>query len=278
MHCEFPLYVLLIAACVLPCTSVHAAPFVDRICHPQDAPDVGAKVRLGPPRVVMLAPEGDTSWGSFNFPSVWRLRDGRLVCAVCIGQDEMSSDADYHYLWYISDGRAEHWTHAVVNEDEAESFVRERITLSDGRQLYYKPKMVSVDKLSCKPIPSFEGIGYKGMNVYYRLGEMDDECRYLTMYSRGPRESEWRTGKATMDPDIIVPAYKETAIEKDSALGPTHSAIATPICASWLSTWEMIGCPRWGFTRARTVRSTLGPRTVRGSAYTTLPGAHLLKT
>jgi len=227
MHCEFPLYVLLIAACVLPCTSVHAAPFVDRICHPQDAPDVGAKVRLGPPRVVMLAPEGDTSWGSFNFPSVWRLRDGRLVCAVCIGQDEMSSDADYHYLWYISDGRAEHWTHAVVNEDEAESFVRERITLSDGRQLYYKPKMVSVDKLSCKPIPSFEGIGYKGMNVYYRLGEMDDECRYLTMYSRGPRESEWRTGKATMDPDIIVPAYKETAIEKDSALGPTHSAIAT---------------------------------------------------
>ena len=197
------------------------------ISQPEEAPDVGAKIRLGPPRVVMAAPLGDTSWGSFNFPNIWRLRDGRLVCAVTIGQDEMSSDADYHYLWYISDDEGEHWTHAVVDENEAESFLRERITLSNGRQLYYKPKMVSVDKLGCEPVPRFQGIGWKGMNVYYRLGEMDAECRSLDMYSRGPGESTWRKERAMMDPDIIVPAYKETVLEKDSVLGPTHSAIGT---------------------------------------------------
>jgi hypothetical protein len=197
------------------------------ISQPEDAPDVGVKIRLGPPRVVMAAPLGDTSWGSFNFPNLWRLRDGRLVCAVTIGQDEMSSDADYHYLWYISDDEGEHWTHAVVDENEAESFLRERITLSDGRQLYYKPKMVSVDKLGCEPIPRFPGIGWKGMNVYYRLGDMDAECRSLDLYSRGPGESAWRKERAMMDPDIIVPAYKETVLEKDSVLGPTHSAIGT---------------------------------------------------
>ena len=96
-----------------------------RISQPEEAPDVGAKIRLGPPRIVMAAPLGDASWGSFNFPNIWRLRDGRLVCAVTIGQDEMSSDADYHYLWYLSDDEGEHWTHAVVDENEAESFLRE---------------------------------------------------------------------------------------------------------------------------------------------------------
>ena len=73
------------------------------IVQSQDAPDVGVKVRLGEPISVMLAPEGDDRWGFFMFPSIWRLRDGRLVCSVTLGGDHMPTEMDYHYLWYISD-------------------------------------------------------------------------------------------------------------------------------------------------------------------------------
>ncbi len=63
-----------------------------RILQPEEAPDVGAKIRLGPPRIVMAAPLGDTSWGSFNFPNIWRLRDGRLVCLA-----PNDTDAEGHF-------------------------------------------------------------------------------------------------------------------------------------------------------------------------------------
>ena len=92
--------------------------FVNEIVDPSCAPDVGVTVKVGPAAVVMLAPEGETPWGLFAFPSVWPLRDGRLVCDVTMGEDEKPSDADYHYLWYVSDDRGRHWTHTVVNEDE----------------------------------------------------------------------------------------------------------------------------------------------------------------
>ena len=78
------------------------------------------------------------------FPSIWRLRDGRLVCAVTIGGDHMPADMDYHYLWYISYDEGQHWTHAVIDLAEAKDLLRERFTLASGRQIYNEPKFVSL--------------------------------------------------------------------------------------------------------------------------------------
>ena len=121
------------------------------VIQPSEAPDAGVRVSLGPPREVMLAPEGDRRWGMFMFPSLWRMRDGRLICAVTIGEDEMPSDADYHYLWFVSDDGSKNWTLAVVSDDEARAFIRERVTLSDGTQLWYAPKIVSLDRVGVPP-------------------------------------------------------------------------------------------------------------------------------
>ena len=75
------------------------APFIDEIVQPDEAPDAGVKVTVGPARPVMIAPEeGLAPWGMFVFPCVWQLRDGRLVCCISMGEDEQPSDADYHYL------------------------------------------------------------------------------------------------------------------------------------------------------------------------------------
>ena len=128
-------------------------PLIDEIVELNQAPDVGVKVSLGDPVEVMLAPEGDERWGYFMFPSVWRLRDGRLVCAVTIGGDHMPAEMDYHYLWYISDDEGQHWTHAVIDLAEAKALLRERFTLASGRQIYYEPKLISLDLIDTKPYP-----------------------------------------------------------------------------------------------------------------------------
>ena len=128
-------------------------PLIDEIVEPDQAPDVGVKVQLGDPVEVMLAPEGDERWGFFMFPSIWQLRDGRLVCAVTIGGDHMPAEMDYHYLWYISDDEGQHWTHAVIDLAEAKALLRERFTLASGRQIYYEPKLISLDLIDPKPYP-----------------------------------------------------------------------------------------------------------------------------
>ena len=91
-------------------------PLTNEVVQPHDAPDAGVSVTIGPARTVMTAPEEELapSWGMFFLPCVWRLRDGRIVCAVTIGEDERPSAADYHYLWYLSDDEGAHWTHAVL--------------------------------------------------------------------------------------------------------------------------------------------------------------------
>src|SRR5437867_68012 len=142
----------------------------------------------------MMAPVGDTRWGYFIFPAIWRLRDGRLVCAVALGEDEMPSEADFHHLWYLSDDGGRHWTHAVVTEDEARDFLRQRTTLSNGRQLYFEPKIVRVDNLDLRPypgnVPGWLG-AFGPIKVVYRLGDLPEEHRHVRMFTREPGSPDW---------------------------------------------------------------------------------------
>ena len=205
---------------------------IDEIVDPSDAPDAGVRVRMGPPVPVMLAAEHDTTWGLFNFPSIWGLRDGRLVCEVTMGEDELTSDSDYHYLWYVSDDGGEHWTHAVLNEEEVEDILRERVTLPNGRQIYYEAKMISLDAIDVAPYPfdaaasGFYG-AHDGVEVVYRLGDLPEAQRCVTMYSRGPDEHEWRRDRAFMDGDCLLPVFKEKVLDHDSPSPLTHGYIAT---------------------------------------------------
>ena len=128
--------------------------FIENIVEPEDAADAGVRVNVGPAREIMLGPEGEAEWGFFMFPTVWKLRDGRLVCAVTVGNDEMPSHADYHYMWYLSDDGGVHWTHAVLRLEEAEEFLRQRQTLPDGRQVYFEPVMISLDSVPKNHPPS----------------------------------------------------------------------------------------------------------------------------
>lgn len=196
----------------------------------QDAPDAGLKVQLGEPVAVMLAPEGDERWGFFMFPSIWRLRDGRLVCAVTLGGDHMLAEMDYHYLWYVSDDEGQHWAHTVMDVAEAEAMLRERFTLPSGRQVSYEPKLVSLDLIGAEPYPlnpAAEHGFMRDIALLYRLGDLPEAFQSVTMVERGPTEDEWTTHRATMDPDILLPAFKETVVDADPIDQLTHGHIAT---------------------------------------------------
>ena len=202
------------------------ASFIDEIIQPGDAPDCGVRVRVGNPIPVMMSPEGDARWGLFMFPSLWRLRDSRLVCAVTIGNDEMPSDADYHYLWYVSEDDGERWVHTVPGADEADGWLRQRFTLSSGRQICYRPKMVSVDQIDAEPV-DVSVDPFKDVAVFFRLGDLPPSCRSLSFYHREREANEWREDEAAMDPDILVPAFQEAVLDESETRLPTHAVVAT---------------------------------------------------
>jgi hypothetical protein len=90
-------------------TMPYQTELIDQIVDASSAPDAGVRVSISPARPIMLALEGDSRWAVFSFPSIWRLRSGLLVCSVTIGEDQRLSDADYHYLWFVSDDDGQHW-------------------------------------------------------------------------------------------------------------------------------------------------------------------------
>lgn len=201
-------------------TAAQKTEFVDKIVDATDAPDAGVKVEIGPPRPVMFAPIGDRQWGTFGFPSVWRLRDGRVICAVTMGEDEMPSNGDIRYLWYVSDDEGTNWMHVAVNDAEAIGFVRERFTFSSGRQMYYEPAVVSVAELENAqprlPKGAMPGLVH-GISQLYRLGDLPEKYRSISLYTRGLNESEWQVSRARLDPDILIPVFKETVVDNPDA-------------------------------------------------------------
>jgi hypothetical protein len=204
--------------------------FIDKIVDANQAPDAGVKVELGPARPVMLAPIGDRQWGLFGFPSVWKLRDGRVVCAVTLGEDEMPSNGDIRYLWYISEDEGTNWTHVAANDAEAIGFVRERFTFPGGRQMHYESAVVSVPELAgAKPqLPKDAMPGLvRGISQLYRLGDLPDKYRSIALYTRGPAEAGWQVSRARLDPDILIPVFKEKVTDDPDADLLASSFVAT---------------------------------------------------
>lgn len=215
------------------------APLLDHVIPAHDAPDVGVRVNRSAPVPVMLCPAGEARWGLFMFPCLWRLRDGRLVCAVTIGNDEMPSDADYHYLWQVSDDDGHAWVHAVPGAEEARDWLRQRFTLASGAQIAWQPKMVSVDAIDARPFAGpLEAV--KGLEVYYRLGDLGVQTASVTCNHRAPGAETWDEDRSMMDGDILVPAFKEAVLAPDCPCRPTHGVVAT----SLRSTVRLVGDDR----------------------------------
>ncbi|MBM3803328.1 MAG: exo-alpha-sialidase [Acidimicrobiia bacterium] len=193
---------------------------------PDKAPDVGVKVTPGEPHVVMFAPEGKVNdriesisgigyerWGHHMFPSIHRLRDGRLLARVYVGGEGASPgrfrSAGPHYtLDYLSEDGGQHWLHfASFHQTESMDMVfntgfddRPRtdiaFRLADGEEIRYQRRFMDFD-LGDPQVKPYSG-------NYYRLGDLPRDKQEIPMLTRKPGEEKWTEGKAFWDPDTLL--------------------------------------------------------------------------
>jgi hypothetical protein len=184
------------------------------------APDVGVKVTVGEPRVVMWAPEGKTSdragniaklghlgsnfategrWGQYMFPEVNRLRDGRILVRVSVG-----GDANRNYLNYMSADGGRNWTHFAQYFEGVEMPSRDwsALLLPNGEEIKTGDISNTTDWGEVRISVSDPSI--KSYGGYYRLGDLPRELQCVPLFRRKPGADVWVEEKAYLDPDLLV--------------------------------------------------------------------------
>ncbi|MDA0659975.1 MAG: sialidase family protein [Planctomycetota bacterium] len=193
---------------------------------PVNAPDVGVHVTPGEPYVVMFAPEGKVNdrlesiaqigyerWGHHMFPSIHRLRDGKLLARVYVGGEGPSpgrfrSAGPHSHLDFLSQDGGQHWLH-FASFFQAENMVMnsfawfEERPLSDiafqstdGEEIRYRMRSIDFDRDDPQIKP------YSG--DYYRLGDLPRDRQAIPMFTRKPGEEHWTEGQAFWDPDTLL--------------------------------------------------------------------------
>jgi hypothetical protein len=209
--------------------AVHASmaeKYLGSVHVPDSAPDAGVVVAPGEPHVVMFAPEGKVNdriasiaaigyerWGHHMFPSIHRLRDGRLLARVYVGGEGASpgrfrADGPHSYLDYLSQDGGRNWLHFasfqqaesmdMVFHDWAEERPCSEIAcqLADGEEIRFQRRFIEFD-LDDPRIKPYSG-------NYYRLGDLPREQQGIPLFVRRSGEESWSAETAYWDPDTLL--------------------------------------------------------------------------
>lgn len=131
------------------------------------------KVTLSEPIVVAMGPDSRTApWGPYQFPTLWKLEDGRLVYTFCADAD---SEAAYNAEQgcCVSEDMGKTWTRAKksdFNDDMG-------ILLPNGDRV----RMEDVSSIPMEGLKLPEPIGTSTLgHVCYRIADMDPDICPLT--------------------------------------------------------------------------------------------------
>ncbi|MDA0661196.1 MAG: sialidase family protein [Planctomycetota bacterium] len=201
--------------------------YLSTVVLPDNAPDVGVQITPGEPHVVMFAPEGKVNnriesiakigyerWGHHMFPSIYRLRDGRLLSRVYVGGEGPSSperfrySGPHSYLNYLSRDGGQNWLH-FASFHQAENMDMNFTTgfderplsdiafqMADGEEIRYQRRFVDFDVNDPQVKP------YSGN--YFRLGDLPRDKQAILMFTRKPGEEQWTEENAFWDPDTLL--------------------------------------------------------------------------
>ena len=109
-------------------------------------------MRLGEPAVVAVGPPemtGPESWGFFQFPHMWRGRDGSLYMVINVGADSLAGRHEPP-LFFVSRDGGRAWDPIRLGQVDRSPAI---LDLPDGRQVAYSDfQHEDADHRTCKAI------------------------------------------------------------------------------------------------------------------------------
>ena len=182
-----------------------------------------ATVTLGHPIVIAEGPPGETgpeTWGFYQFPDMWRGRDGRIYLAMNVGAD---STAGRHEptQFFVSSNEGRSWERTpYVNTDSSPAALNlpdgSQVAFGDQRHIHHgytlsRPvpeRTLSALELGLSPAagPIMNPYGVTEFYYYLYAGLPDDVRRFPVAW-RASRESPWESRRGSIDmPDLWLAA------------------------------------------------------------------------
>ena len=173
---------------------------------------------LAEPVVVAVGPpEVSGKWGFFQFPNLWRGRDGLLYLAVNIGAD---SEAGHHEPSACCESKDGGQSWAAVTPDELDLAPRVYALPDGGEIAFGGPRKIShfkkgdgyvqetptVSELGLKPVigpvrGSYEVNEY----AFFRLGDIPESVRDFPASARPSAGAEWQQQSCTIkEPELLT--------------------------------------------------------------------------
>ena len=209
-------------------------------------------VSMSEPRVVAEGPVGDFRWGFFMFPRLYRVRDGRLVLAVHMGDDSTIGirgqpaywlSSDKGKTWRLADPAGPQDTEALVTLwDEIPyqpKYPLLPVFMPDGEEVYFLgDRSYSIREFGM-PVPIVDkrhDPGWpKKITDVYRLGDLPQELRKGFRLGRKRDKKDWTLTEFEFD---LPNAALQVARRDHTADGGWQNTegVVKPLCSSMDST------------------------------------------
>lgn len=174
-------------------------------------PDKNVDIVLGEPLLVMHGPAGDTTWGFYQFPDMWRGRDGTVYLCVNVGPDCKLGDRE-DSRWFKSDDNGGSWCRIPFEQVDLRPDVVElpdgsAISFGQERNVYHWsifgpgnrwPRLYPA-QWGVAPVadPFYEDYGHRYMATY-RFGDFPAEARRWPCRIRMP-DGRWEDSSFAVD-------------------------------------------------------------------------------
>jgi len=182
-------------------------------------------MKLGEPTVVAVGPPemtGPESWGFFQFPDMWRGKDGSLYLVINVGADSRAGRHEPS-LFFVSRDGGRSWSPIAPEDADLSPAILHlpdgrRAAFGDCRHIYHfhalapeefrpTPRLSALD-LGMKPVTGPFLSSYKvAYYCYYRYGDLPEDKRHFPVWQRASAAMPWerRCGRIEMD-DLLLHA------------------------------------------------------------------------
>jgi len=191
-------------------------------------------MKLGEPTVVAVGPPemtGPESWGFFQFPDMWRGKDGSLYLVINVGADSLAGRHEPS-LFFVSRNGGRSWDPIQFEQVDCSPAILDlpdgrQVAFGDCRHIYHfhaiapeglgqMPRLSALD-LGMEPAMGPFLSSYKvAYQCCYRYGDVPEDKRHFPVWQRASADMPWerRAGRIEMD-DLLLRAMVRSGWDDD---------------------------------------------------------------